>query len=151
MALLRETDPIGDKRHGKLNPAEAFLLAFVERTLDVIVTELATALLAEKGIVAATQSLSRWLIPRVYGGALYYGIQISTLKGIQILPLSSPAHSSSTDVTGIVEDSLELGALVGHRFLEGDCGDRLASPRGNGGRHARSRYAGRDCSAQLSL
>ena len=69
MALLRETGsieprPMGGKRHGKLDPAKAFLLAFVERTPDVTMPELATALLAEKGIVAAPQSLSRWLIKK---------------------------------------------------------------------------------------
>jgi transposase len=69
MSLLRETGsieprPMGGKRHGKLDPAEAFLLAFVERTPDVTMPELATALLAEKGIVAAPQSLSRWLIKK---------------------------------------------------------------------------------------
>ena len=69
MALLRETGsveprPIGGKRHGKLDPAEAFLLDFVERTPDVTMPELATALLAEKGILAAPQSLSRWLIKK---------------------------------------------------------------------------------------
>ena len=55
---------MGGKRHGKLDPAEAFLLAFVERTSDVTMPELATALLAEKGIVATPQSLSRWLIKK---------------------------------------------------------------------------------------
>jgi transposase len=69
MALLRQTGsveprPIGGKRHGKLDPAEAFLLAFVERAPDVTMTELAAALLAEKAIKATPQSLSRWLIKK---------------------------------------------------------------------------------------
>jgi len=67
MALYRETGsveprPTGGKRHGKLDAAETFLLAFVERTPDVTMPELAAALLEEKGIRAAPQSLSRWLI-----------------------------------------------------------------------------------------
>ena len=69
MALLRETGsveprPIGGKRHGKLDPAEAFLLAFIERAPDVTMPELAAMLLAEKGIMVAPQSLSRWLIKK---------------------------------------------------------------------------------------
>ncbi len=69
MALLRETGsveprPVGGKRHGKLDPAEAFLLAFVARAPDVSMPELAAALLAEKGLKATPQSLSRWLIKK---------------------------------------------------------------------------------------
>jgi transposase len=66
MALLRETGsfeprPAGGKRHGKLDPAEAFLLAFVGRAPDVTMPELAAA---EKDIKATPQSLSRWLIKK---------------------------------------------------------------------------------------
>jgi transposase len=69
MALYRETGsvearPIGGKRHGKLDAAEAFLLAFVEGRPDVTMPELAAALLKEKGIKAVPQSLSRWLIKK---------------------------------------------------------------------------------------
>jgi transposase len=69
MALYRETGsveprPAGGKRHGKLDAAETFLLAFVERTPDATMPELAAALLEEKGIRAAPQSLSRWLIKK---------------------------------------------------------------------------------------
>ncbi|CAN5181466.1 hypothetical protein BH10PSE7_BH10PSE7_11890 [soil metagenome] len=69
MALYRETGsveprPIGGKRHGKLDAAETFLLAFVGRTPDVTMPELAAALQEVKGIRAAPQSLSRWLIKK---------------------------------------------------------------------------------------
>jgi len=69
MALYRETGsveprPIGGRRHGKLDAAEAFLLACVARAPDVTMPELAATLLAEKGIAATPQSLSRWLIKK---------------------------------------------------------------------------------------
>ena len=69
MALYRETgsvEPraIGGKRHGKLDAAEAFLLAFVKQTPDVTMPELAAELRAKKGIEVAPQSVSRWLIKR---------------------------------------------------------------------------------------
>lgn len=56
--------PIGGKRHGKLDPVEGFLLGFVARSPDVTMPELAVALLQEKGIEVAPQSLSRWLIKK---------------------------------------------------------------------------------------
>jgi transposase len=67
MALYQETgsvEPraIGGKRHGKLDAAEAFLLASVKRSPDVTMAELAAVLSAEKGIEVSPQSLSRWLI-----------------------------------------------------------------------------------------
>lgn len=69
MALVRETGsveprPVGGKRHGKLDPAEAFLLAIVARAPDVTMPELAAALLAGKAIKVTPQSLSRWLIKK---------------------------------------------------------------------------------------
>ena len=69
MTLFRETgsvEPraIGGKRHGKLDAAEVFLADSVTRQPDVTMPELAAALLAEKGIKAAPQSLSRWLIKK---------------------------------------------------------------------------------------
>lgn len=69
MALFRETGsvaprPSGGRRHGKLDAAEAFLLDFVARRPDVTMPELAAALLSEKDIAAAPQSLSRWLIKK---------------------------------------------------------------------------------------
>jgi transposase len=67
MSLYRETGSVepramGGRRHGKLDAAEAFLLASVKRSPDVTMPELAAALFAEKGIEATPQSLSRWLI-----------------------------------------------------------------------------------------
>ena len=56
--------PNGGKRHGKLNPSEGFLLAFVKRSPDVTMPELAAKLSAEKSIEVAPQSLSRWLIKK---------------------------------------------------------------------------------------
>ena len=69
MRLYRETGcveprPSGGKRHGKLDAAEAFLVDFAARKPDVTMPELAAALLAEKAIKAAPQSLSRWLIKK---------------------------------------------------------------------------------------
>jgi len=69
MALFRETGSVeprasGGRRHGKLEAAEAFLVDCVTRQPDVTMPELAAALLAEKGIAAAPQSLSRWLIKK---------------------------------------------------------------------------------------
>ena len=56
MALLRDTGsleprPSGGKRHGKLDPAEGFLLAFVERRPDVTMPELAGALLERRTLI----------------------------------------------------------------------------------------------------
>lgn len=69
MALFRETGSVaprasGGRRHGKLDAAEVFLVDFVTRQPDVTMPELAAALLAEKGIAAVPQSLSRWLIKK---------------------------------------------------------------------------------------
>jgi transposase len=69
MTLYRETGSVapranGGKRHGKLDPAEAFLLAHVKRSPDVTMPELAGVLFAEKGLEVAPQSLSRWLIKK---------------------------------------------------------------------------------------
>lgn len=69
MSLYRETGsvdhrPIGGRRHGKLDAADAFLLASVADAPDVTMPELAAALLQEKGIEATPQSLSRWLIKK---------------------------------------------------------------------------------------
>ncbi len=69
MVLYRETGsvehrPLGGKRHGKLDAAEAFLLASVAREPDMTMPELAAGLLQETGIEAAPQSLSRWLIKK---------------------------------------------------------------------------------------
>jgi transposase len=67
MALYRETGSVehramGGKRHGKLDAAEAFLLASVKRSHDITMPEFAAILLTEKGIEVSPQSLSRWLI-----------------------------------------------------------------------------------------
>jgi transposase len=67
MTLYRQTGSVepramGGKRHGKLDAAEAFLLACVRRSPDMTMPELAAAVLAEKGIEVSPQSLSRWLI-----------------------------------------------------------------------------------------
>ena len=65
MSLYRATGsveprPFGGKRHSKLDPAETFLKAFVNRQPDVTMPELAAALMQEKCILVAPQSLSRW-------------------------------------------------------------------------------------------
>ena len=68
MALYRKMGSVtprinGGKRHGKLDPAEEFLLAFVKRSPDVTMPELA-AMSSGKGIKVVPQSLSRWLIEK---------------------------------------------------------------------------------------
>lgn len=67
MTLYRATGsveprPVGGKRHGKLDACEVFLKDFVMGKPDVTMPELAAALLDEKGVDVAAQSLSRWLI-----------------------------------------------------------------------------------------
>ena len=69
MTLYRATGsvkprPVGGKRHGKLDASEVFLKAFEMRRPDVTMPELAAALLDEKGVDVAAQSLSRWLIKK---------------------------------------------------------------------------------------
>ena len=69
IALWRETGsvhprPAGARRHGKLDDAEAFLLAAVGGRPDITMPELRAFLLEEKAISAAPQSLSRWLIKK---------------------------------------------------------------------------------------
>jgi transposase len=69
MALYRKTGsvaprPSGGKRHGKFDPVEGFLLAYVKRSPDVTMPELAGILHADKGLEVAPQSLSRWLIKK---------------------------------------------------------------------------------------
>lgn len=69
MALYRATGSVkprrvGGKRHGKLDVAESFLGAFVACKPDVTMPELVAALIEEKGILVAPQSLSRWLIKK---------------------------------------------------------------------------------------
>ena len=67
MTLYRKTGSVkpranGGKRHGKLEAAQAFLLAHVKQSPDVTMPELAALLHASKGIEVVPQSLSRWLI-----------------------------------------------------------------------------------------
>ena len=69
MAHFRATGSVapramGGRRHGKLDAAQGFLVDLVTRQPDVTMPELAAALLAEKAIAAAPQSLSRWLIKK---------------------------------------------------------------------------------------
>jgi transposase len=63
-AKLNMPRPIGGKRHGKLDPVEGFLLAYVKRSPDVTMPELAGILHADKGLEVAPQSLSRWIIKK---------------------------------------------------------------------------------------
>jgi transposase len=56
--------PVGGRRHGKLDQAEAFLLGLVAKRPDITMPELAAVLFDEKAIKAAPQSLSRWLIKK---------------------------------------------------------------------------------------
>ncbi len=58
--------PSGGRRHAKLEPHRAFLLARVSEKDDITMPELALALEAETGTKADPASLSRWLIRNGY-------------------------------------------------------------------------------------
>ena len=58
--------PSGGRRHAKLEPHRAFLLARVGEQADITMPELAAALAAATGTKADPASLSRWLIRNGY-------------------------------------------------------------------------------------
>lgn len=58
--------PSGGRRHAKLEPHRAFLLAQVGEKEDITMPELALALAAAGGTKADPASLSRWLIRNGY-------------------------------------------------------------------------------------
>lgn len=58
--------PSGGRRHAKLEPHRAFLLARVGERADITMPELAAALEAATGTRADPASLSRWLIRNGY-------------------------------------------------------------------------------------
>jgi transposase len=58
--------PSGGRRHAKLDPHRAFLLARVEEKHDITMPELAAELAAATGAAADPASLSRWLIRAGY-------------------------------------------------------------------------------------
>jgi transposase len=58
--------PLGGRRHAKLEPHRAFLLAQVVERADMTMPELAAALAAATGEKADPASLSRWLIRAGY-------------------------------------------------------------------------------------
>ena len=58
--------PSGGRRHAKLEPHRAFLLARVAEKEDITMPELAGALQAATGTTADPASLSRWLIRNGY-------------------------------------------------------------------------------------
>lgn len=58
--------PSGGRRHAKLEPHRAFLLARVGEQADITMPELAAALEATTGTKADPASLSRWLIRNGY-------------------------------------------------------------------------------------
>lgn len=61
-----EPKPSGGRRHAKLEPHRAFLLAQVVEKPDITMPELAAALVAATGETAAPAALSRWLIRAGY-------------------------------------------------------------------------------------
>lgn len=61
-----EPRPSGGRRHAKLDPHRAFLLACVAEKDDITMPELAAALEAATGTTADPASLSRWLIRNGY-------------------------------------------------------------------------------------
>jgi transposase len=61
-----EPKPSGGRRHAKLEPHRAFLLARVSEKEDITMPELALALEATTGTKADPASLSRWLIRNGY-------------------------------------------------------------------------------------
>jgi transposase len=58
--------PSGGRRHAKMEPHRAFLLAQVDERPDITMPELAAALVAATGETAAPAALSRWLIRSGY-------------------------------------------------------------------------------------
>ena len=58
--------PSGGRRHAKLEPYRAFLLARVSETPDITMPELAAALEGAAGTKVDPASLSRWLIRNGY-------------------------------------------------------------------------------------
>jgi transposase len=58
--------PSGGRRHAKLDPHRAFLIARIEEKADITMPELAAELLAATGTEADPASLSRWLIRNGY-------------------------------------------------------------------------------------
>ena len=58
--------PSGGRRHAKLDPHRAFLIARIEEKPDITMPELAAELLATTGTKADPASLSRWLIRNGY-------------------------------------------------------------------------------------
>src|ERR1700741_2261305 len=58
--------PSGGRRHAKLEPHRAFLVALVGEKEDITMPELAAALEASTGTKADPASLSRWLIRNGY-------------------------------------------------------------------------------------
>jgi transposase len=61
-----EPRPSGGRRHAKLDPHRAFLLARVAEKDDITMPELAADLAAATGTTADPASLSRWLIRNGY-------------------------------------------------------------------------------------
>jgi transposase len=58
--------PSGGRRHAKLDPHRAFLIARIEEKADMTMPELSTELAAATGTQADPASLSRWLIRNGY-------------------------------------------------------------------------------------
>jgi transposase len=58
--------PSGGRRHAKLDPHKAFLIARIEEKSDITMPELSRELLAATGTKADPASLSRWLIRNGY-------------------------------------------------------------------------------------
>jgi transposase len=58
--------PSGGRRHAKLDPHRALLMARIEEKADITMPELAAELLAATGTKADPASLSRWLIRNGY-------------------------------------------------------------------------------------
>lgn len=58
--------PSGGRRHAKLDPHRAFLIARIEEKADMTMPELAAELAAVTGTKADPASLSRWLIRNGY-------------------------------------------------------------------------------------
>jgi transposase len=61
-----EPKPSGGRRHSKLDPHRAFLLAGVANKDDITMPELAAELIAATGTRVAPASISRWLIRNGY-------------------------------------------------------------------------------------
>jgi transposase len=93
-----EAKPLGGRRHAKLEPYRAFLLAKVAERPDITMPELAAELATAAGTSAAPASLSRWLIRNGYRFK-------KNAAGQRTRPARYPQGARGMDVQAPAEDA----------------------------------------------